>query len=319
MTAPCPGPDRSPLPPSFAVPAGACDSHMHIFGPAARFPYAARRGYTPPDCTVADYGRLMATLGLDRVVVVQPSVYDTDNACTLDALAQLGEAARGVAVLDPDVSDAALDALHEAGVRGVRFNLSFDDGSGLAPLEALARRIARLGWHVQFNARSSILVENVDRLKRLPVEVVVDHMGSVVASRGMEQAGLRALLDLLATGRTWVKLSGAYRTTRAGPPYAEAAPYARALAEAAPDRCVWGSDWPHPGLKGPMPNDGTLLDLLADWVPDTAARRAILVDNPARLYGFGTRAVDSPVDRAGSPRKSAIGQPIASGRRLPEH
>jgi predicted TIM-barrel fold metal-dependent hydrolase len=283
-----PGPDPSPTPPGFVPPPGACDCHAHVFGPQDRYPYVAGRTYTPPDCPLPAYRRMLDTLGLARCVLVQPSVYGADNRLMMACLDELGAAARGVAVMSPRATDAELEALHARGVRGLRLNLIYSGGGvGLGDAEALAARIAPLGWHLQFLVDVSATPDLRRRLARLPVPCVIDHMGHLPAAKGVRDAGFRDLLDALAEGRTWVKLSGAYRMTAlADPPYDDVRPMAEALIAANPDRLVWGSDWPHPALHVPMPNDGTLLDLLAAWAPDALLRRRILVDNPARLYGF---------------------------------
>ena len=237
---------------------------------------------------MAAYLDMLNTIGLCRTVMVQPSVYGTDNAATLDAVEEIGRhRARAVVVVDDGFGAAELAALAARGARGVRFNAVSGNGAPLAQLERLAARIAPLGWHVQLYTHPDALPELEPALRRLPVPAVLDHMGGVkAAAGGVEHPGFRALLRLLEGGRAWVKLSG-YRSS-AGPPYADVAPMARALLSAAPDRCVWGTDWPHPSLHDPaeVPDDGELLDALGAWAPDGAVRRAVLVDNPARLYGF---------------------------------
>lgn len=283
----CAGPDPAPRAPRFAVPPLACDTHAHVFGPAARYPYTPNRSYTPPDATFAQYRALLSTLGVERGVLVQPSVYGTDNRLLADTLRNAGPNFRGIAVLDATASDAELEALNALGVRGLRCNLLFRGGVAFADVEALARRVAPLGWHLQFLLDVSQFEHLEKRLSALPVDSVIDHMGHLPAAEGPKHPGFRALLSLLRQGRTWVKLSGSYRVTgQAAPPYGDVAPLARALIEAAPDRCVWATDWPHPQIPVAMPNDGDLMDQLADWAPDAETRRAILVDNPARLYGF---------------------------------
>jgi predicted TIM-barrel fold metal-dependent hydrolase len=286
MHKPCPPPDPDPRTPLLAVPAGACDCHFHIFGPAARFFYAARRSYTPPDASVEDYRRVMAALGLQRCVIVQPSVYGTDNTCTLDAMARLGPDCRGVAVIDETVSDTALYDMHQAGIRGVRFNVLYKGGVKISAVSAVAERIAPLGWHIQFLLDGRGLADLADDLGRLPVPIVIDHLGHAPAEIGVGHPGNQALLALVGEGGCWVKLSAAYRLSRRAPGYEDTAPLARALIEAAPERVVWGSDWPHPSVEGAMPNDGDLLDLLGVWTDDATVRHKILVDNPAVLYGF---------------------------------
>ena len=273
-------------PPRAKAPSHACDCHAHVFGDAARYPFSPARGYTPPPASLTDYRAMLDVLGIERAVIVQPSVYGTDNGCTREAVEELGSRGRGVAVIDERTSDAEIAKLHDAGFRGIRFNIVSKGGVPFTSLETLAPRIVDLGWHVQIFAQGSALSEAVDRLRRLPVDIVLDHLGHADPEQGPGQPGFRAILDLLAAGRCWVKLSGAYRIDFGGPPWAGATPFARTLIEAAPDRLVWGSDWPHPDVKGPMPNDGALFDLLLDWAPDSSILQSILADNPARLYDF---------------------------------
>ena len=272
--------------PSWKAPPLSCDCHFHIFGPYDRFPLDAGRHYDPQAALIPAYLRVAEALGIQRMVIVQPSVYGTDNACSLDAAARFGlDRARVVAVVDDSFDDAALRDLHAKGTRGVRFNAVSGNGTPLEQLEALARRIAPLGWHLQVYAEGHQLPDLAPRLAALPVEVVVDHMGGVRTAEGLNAPGFQALLRLVGSGRAWVKLCG-YRISSAGPPFHDVAPFARALLDAAPDRCVWGTDWPHPSLAEWMPEDGALLDRLGEWAPSAAERRRVLVDNPARLYGF---------------------------------
>ncbi len=267
----------------------ACDCHFHIFGPYDRFPLDAGRRYTPPPAGIDEYLAMAETLGLQRAVIVQPSPYGTDNRATLDAVQRIGpRRACAVAVIDESFDDAALRRMAEAGVRGVRFNLVSGNGTPEDQLDALARRIAPLGWHAQIYAEGEKLEQLVPLLTRLSVEVVIDHMGGVPASLGTGHPQFRALLRLLDSGRAWVKLCS-YRVSSKGAPWDDVAENLTALAAAAPERCVWGTDWPHPGMS-PVPEAGRLLDQLFAWVPDAAARRRILVENPCQLYGFPTRA-----------------------------
>jgi predicted TIM-barrel fold metal-dependent hydrolase len=284
----CPPPDFSPRKPGLLLPPGATDCHAHVFGPAGRFPYAEPRSYTPPDCLLAQYRHMLATVGVERAVLVQPSVYGTDNRNHLEALAEAGPAFRMVAVLDEAVGDGELARLNEAGVRGVRFNLVTKGGIPLDGLERMALRLAPLGWHLQLFVEIGTFAMIESRLAALPAPIVVDHMGGATPGQGLHHPGFQALLRLVRGGNTWVKLSGAYRVSaQPEPPFSDVVPIARALIEAGPERMVWGSDWPHPIVADrPMPNDGDLVELLADWAPDEAQRRRILVDNPARLYGF---------------------------------
>ena len=287
MTKPIPGPHTDIVRLDWTPPAGAIDCHMHIFGPADRFPYAAQRDYTPPDATIAMYEAMCRATGIQRTVVVQPSVYGTDNRCTEDAVRHFGDQGRGVAVLDADVPDAELERLDDVGFRGCRFNLHNAGGTRLDDMERFAARLAELGWHLQVFTAAAHIAELEDRFARLPCNLVIDHFGLPVAGDGVDQPGFQALLRLPAAGRTWVKVSSAYRVDLTGMPFAGARPYAKTLIAAAPERVVWGTDWPHPMVTGPMPNDGDLMNLVARWTADDRLRRAILVDNPARLYGFG--------------------------------
>lgn len=286
MTKPCQGPDPAPRRPKHSPPPRACDCHCHVIAPLDKYPLVAERRYTPPEATLEAYAQVLDTLGLERTVIVQPSVLGTDNGATLEAMAALGARARGVAVVDADVADAELERLHEAGIRGLRLNVLFGGGVGFEAMERLAARIAPMGWHLQLLVDARDLAALAPRLRALPVDIVVDHMGHMSTAHGIDHPGFQALLALVREGACWVKLSGNYRISAAGPPYADAAPFARALIEAGPGRMVWGTDWPHPALEGPMPNDGALLDAVFDFAPDDALQRAILVDNPATLYGF---------------------------------
>jgi 2-pyrone-4,6-dicarboxylate lactonase len=270
------------------MPAGACDCHAHVIGPPEKFPYVPERSYTPPTATLAAYQSLHRVLGIDRAVIVQPSVHGTDNRVTLEAIAAYGPKARGVAVVDESVDDRALARLNDGGIRGVRLNVLFGGGVGLHALEPLTGRIADMGWHVQLLLDARDLVELAPRLRKLRVPVVVDHMGHMNVAHGIDHPGFRMLVDLVRDGVCWIKLSGNYRISAEGPPYRDAIPFARALIEAGPQRMVWGTDWPHPALNDYMPNDGDLLDALDDYAPEADLKRAILVDNPARLYGFHT-------------------------------
>lgn len=273
-------------PPRFRPPAGTTDCHLHIFGPYARFPLQPNRSFTPPEALLADYERLMKTLGIERCVVVQPSPFGTDNSCTEDAVERLGPIARGVAVLGPDVEEATLKRLDRVGFRGVRLNLLFKGGVPIEAMEPLAKRLVPYGWHIQLLLDARTLPDLAPRLRALPVDIVIDHMGYMPVSVGMNSPAVDTMRRLLSEGRTWVKLSGSYAVTVDGPPYADAAPLARTLLEAAPDRCVWGTDWPHPAAKGTMPDDAELLDLVPTWTDDAALQRKLLRDNPAVLYGF---------------------------------
>lgn len=290
MTTPCLGPDPTPHPPRFSVPPGACDCHAHVIAAPEVHPYVAERSYTPPPASLEAYKALHRVLGIERAVIVQPSVHGTDNRVTLEAIAGYGPDCRGIAVVDGTVGDKDLTRLHEGGIRGVRLNVLFGGGVGLQALEPLAARIADMGWHIQLLLDARTMEDLAPRVRRLPVPVVVDHMGHMNVAHGMDHPGFRALLSLVRDGLAWIKLSGNYRISAEGPPYRDAVPIARTLIEAAPQHMVWGTDWPHPALSEKMPNDGDLLDALDDYAPEPDLKQAILVDNPARLYGWHMRA-----------------------------
>jgi predicted TIM-barrel fold metal-dependent hydrolase len=294
--------------PNFEVPRGACDCHVHVFGDPAKFPFAEKRVYTPPGASIEELLQLQSSLHLDRVVVVQPSVYAADNSCTVDAVRRMGARARGVAVVDKSTPSAALEDMAAAGIRGVRLNLEtnsagkFDPDSAKALLDATAQQIGGRGWHVQFYARLTTIAALKDHFAQLPFPLVFDHFGRATAADGLNQPGFDALLDLVKSGRAYVKISGAYRCSDKAPDYADVMPLAQALVKANPDRIVWGTDWPHPNsdagrgkpltdITAPFPiDDGLLFNQMAKWVPDTGTRKKILVDNPARLYGFEIKA-----------------------------
>jgi D-galactarolactone isomerase len=277
--------------PRLAAPANACDCHMHIYD-AGRFPPLRPASRMTNDAGVAEYRRLQGHIGLSRVVIVTPAVYATDNAVTLDAIAQLGAGARGVAVVHPDVGDAELERMDAGGVRGIRFT-QFDPKTAVTTLdmiEPLSRRVADLGWHVQIHLRADQIVAAGSLWERLPSTIVFDHMGRLPQPDGIDHPAFAIIRRLIDQGRTWVKISGAYHDSKVGPPtYADATKVAQAFVEAAPERMVWGSDWPHPTEKE-KPNDAVLFDLLAEWAPDAALRRRILVSNPETLYGFAPSA-----------------------------
>jgi len=282
----CRPPHPDPGTPKIAVPPDACDCHAHIFGPVEQYPFVPGRSYTPPPASLQAYQRMLSALGLDRAVIVQPSVYGTDNRCTYDAVAASGGKWRGIAVVGPSTNTHDLRRLHDAGFRGVRINLLFKGGLAMEILEQVARLIAPLGWHLQLLIDGRDLPELAPRLRRLPVRFVIDHMGHMPAQLGLAHPGFTALFALAREGSCWVKLSGPYRISAQQYPYEDVAPIAKALVEAAPEHMVWGSDWPHPSFQGTMPVDATLLDLLASWVPEPRTRQRILTTNPAELYDF---------------------------------
>lgn len=281
----CQGPDPNPRPPRFRVPPGATDTHFHLFGPRDRYGLVEVREYTPPLITPADAARLFATLGIERAVVIQPSVYGEDNRAQLEGASQVGIPTRAVVVARYETPDEDLARLHEQGARGLRYVLAHPGGLPVSDLERWARRVNALGWHIQVLAKGDQLAELAPRLEQLDCPVVIDHMGMFRPEDGVGQPAFQAVLRLLRRGH-WVKLSGGYRLSRQPPPYPDLVPFARELVATRPDRIVWASDWPHAFLKSPMPNTTDLLDLLVDWVPEEEARNRILVQNPAALYGF---------------------------------
>ena len=269
--------------PKLPTPANACDCHMHVYD-GARFPPARTGARMQPDAAVPDYRLLQKRIGTTRTVVVQPAAYVTDNEVTLDALSQLGKEARGVAVVQPGVSDADLKRMADGGICGIRFT-QYDPKTAATTrdmIEPLAKRVEPLGWHVQIHLRSDQIVDAAGMLQRLPGTVVFDHLGRLAG--GVNDPAMGVIRRMLDRGRTWVKLSGAYMFG-APPGYAGALPIARAYIEAAPERMVWGSDWPHP-TEAEKPDDAALLDLVADWAGGEPLRKRILVDNPAELYRF---------------------------------
>ena len=282
----CKGPDPDTRPPRYRAPPGACDAHCHIFGPDAVFPYAPDRAYTPPDAPFDGLRRLHGILGIERAVIVHASCHGSDMRVTLDGIARSGGDYRGVAVVDHGVSDGELARLHEGGIRGVRFNFVRHLGGmpDMGFFERVLEQIEPLGWHVVLHLDAQDVTELAPRIARIRVPFVIDHMGRVKARGGLEQPAFRSLLELMRNDRAWVKVCGAERVSSEGAPFHDALPFARALVSVAPDRVLWGTDWPHPNIAGDMPNDGDLLDLLAEAVTDEPARRKILVDNPARLY-----------------------------------
>jgi D-galactarolactone isomerase len=273
--------------PATEMPPHATDCHMHIYD--ARFPVDPNAALRPPDALVADYRRFQERMGCSRTVVVQPSTYGIDNRLVLQSIADLGfSAARGVAVVNTEVEDAALNEMDRAGVRGIRFNLVQAGATSIDMVEPLARRVAPLGWHVQIHAVADQILAAREIWSRLPCPVVFDHLGKVPQPEGTRHPVFDLIRGLLQQGGAWVKLSGFYYETRVGPPtYADSAALAKAYVDAAPERLVWGSDWPHPTLsEDAKPDDALLFDLFAACVPDASARNRILVENPAALYGF---------------------------------
>ena len=274
-------------PPRLKAPANAADCHMHIYNPA-QFAMPPSPRVAPSNAAVDQYQLLRKRIGTTRVVVVTPRNYFTDNRATVDAIAKLGNA-RGVAVLHDDVPEAELRRLNDAGIRGTRFSLGDPATSVVKPemIEPLAKKIAPLGWHIQFNMQGEQIVALADVLRRLPTPMVFDHLGNPPLPAGATHASQAIIRELIDKNRAWVKLSGAYLNSKVGPPYPEATAIAQAFVKAAPERMVWGSDWPHPTSPGPTkPNDAQLFDLLAEWAPNEQTRHRILVENPEAFYGF---------------------------------
>lgn len=279
-----------PSAPAHPLPAGACDTHAHICGPEVSTPYAARRIYTPPDALLPAYEHMLRVIGVKRMVLVQPSVYGEDNRVMLKAMSETSLTARGVAVLPMDADQAELERLHQAGIRGVRYNLvdvrEPKSGIPLAAITAFAERLKPMGWHVEFLVHVDDYPDFAAMFRDFPTEMVVAHFGYFRTGCTVEHPGFQGLLELAESGRCWVKLTGAYRVAAQELPYADVDPFAKALVGRARHRLLWGSDWPHVMMRKTMPDDGPLVDLLARHVPDEALRKQILVDNPAQLYQF---------------------------------
>jgi predicted TIM-barrel fold metal-dependent hydrolase len=290
-------------PVNFDVPPGTCDCHTHIFGEPARFPFTPGRTYTPESASVAEVRAVHRALHASRVVIVQPSVYGTDNACTLEALRQLAPHARGVAVIDDNTPESTLDEMHRAGIRGIRLNLETggvtDSGVARQRFERAVERIkGRNNWHLQIYTRLSVIEAVHDLVSKAAVPVVFDHFGGAQASLGTGQPGFATLVNLVRTGKAYVKISAPYLASTRAPDYPDVAPFAKALLAANPARLLWATNWPHPDSSrvpgrlatdiAPLQriDDGRVFNLLPDWVPDQAQRKTILVENPARLYGF---------------------------------
>ena len=276
--------------PVLHCPPGTTDCHVHVYGPDTLFPPALTRGFNVPDALPVTLKHLLDTLNIDRVVLVQPSGYGTNNQRHLDAIQELGRPARVIAALRADVPDAELDRLHELGVRGVRYNIGHAGAIPIAEMPMLAQRVASRGWHVQLHVMDdgggAPLADMEKTLANLPADVVIDHMGSLRPERGVGQPGFQTLLRLVRGGRCWVKLSCGYRMSAQPAPFFDMLPYVQALLAERSDRLLWASDWPHVSFRGIMPSTSDLLDQMLQWVPDEQERKRIFVDNPAVLYGF---------------------------------
>jgi 2-pyrone-4,6-dicarboxylate lactonase len=276
--------------PKWKLPPGSTDCHAHVFGPQTRFPYLSDASYIPHDATPEDYARMLRAIGCDRAVLVQPSVYGTDNSAMIAALRSGVSAFRGVAVVEEDVTDRELEDMHDAGVRGIRINLASDTpGLTLAQAPALAKRLKAMGWHLQFFMDLRKIADAEEKLAGLDIDIVIDHFGRSQAEDGVQSSAFQTLVRLVTRDNVWAKLIGPYFLSKDAPLYADVTPLARALVAAAPDRVVWGTDWPHPAvgrLGLPVPNDGDLAEMIPEWIVDEGQRKRVLVDNPARLYQF---------------------------------
>jgi predicted TIM-barrel fold metal-dependent hydrolase len=271
------------------MPRGACDCHVHVFGPSAIYPFSPARSYTPEDCTLDDLEKMHAAIGIDRVVIVHGGAHGTDNSVTLAALDRRPETLRGVAVIPSGLPPATLEDMHRRGMRGCRMSTVVSGGASFAHLRKLSEETLDLGWHLvlHFN-RSSELVDVEPMLKEVRSPFVLDHLARITGEEGVDSPAFAALMRLLDTDRCWVKLASLYRLSSQPYPHRDMLPMIEQVVAARPDRILWGSNWPHPICTVPMPNDGDLADLIPLWFPDERTQQRVLVDNPAKLYGFGT-------------------------------
>lgn len=283
-----PGPDPKTKTPAFKAPAGAVDTHCHIFGPAADYPFSPTRPYTPPEAPLPMFRAMHEMIGVERAVIVNATLHGFDNRVVTDAIAQSNGKYRGIANINSAMSDADLLALGKAGIKGCRFAfLKRLGGVGdMAAFRRLVDRAAAVGWHVDIYLEPGSIREFSPILKALPVTYVIDHMGTVDAAKGLDDGEFKALLELQSSDeKCWIKITGLERASAAGPPFHDAVPFAKSLIDNAPDRVLWGTDWPHPNVKI-MPNDGDIVDLIPLYAPDPAVQRKLLVTNPERLFGF---------------------------------
>jgi len=281
-------PDPNPRVPDFKLPAKSCDTHTHIFGPASRYPFAPNRPYNPPEAPLEAFRALHEKIGVERCVIVNATVHGTDNRVVTDAIAQSGGAYKGIANVSDEMSDEELEALDTGGIRGCRFAfLKRLGGVGdMNKFKRIVHRVAELGWHVDVYFEPGTIGEFASTLSALPAPYVIDHMGTVLAAKGLDDPSFKALLDLqLKDEKCWVKITGLERASAAGKPFHDATVFAKRLIENAPDRVLWGTDWPHPNVKI-MPNDGEIVDLIPLYARDPAIRHKLLVENPARLFSF---------------------------------
>lgn len=284
---PCLGPDPHTRKPHYQAPPGAVDCHAHVFGPSARHPFIPERSFTPPDASVASYLKVLDALGVDRGVLVQGSVHGVDNRAVAAAVKSNRERLRGVAIIGPDTIDEEIRELHDLGFRGTRLSTVVKGTPSFELLEAIAARVRPYGWHVVVHVdRSGELADLAPRLAAIGCPLVIDHIARVRLGESLEGPGFRALVQLLAAGDCWVKISGQHRMSAMGFPWTDMQQLVRAVVDVRPDRVLWGTDWPHPNQYDGMQNDGDLLDAFAQWVPEEALRQQILVTNPAVLYEF---------------------------------
>jgi 2-pyrone-4,6-dicarboxylate lactonase len=284
----CPPPDPNTRSPAFKPPPKSCDAHCHVFGPKALFPYHPTSTYEPPDAGKDRLKKLHAILGIERAVIVQASCHGPDNSAMLDAIASSNGAYRGVCIARATFTDADFQRLHDGGVRGVRFNFVTHLGGtpNLDAMRSILTRVRPLGWHVIIHVNAEDLIKFEDFFSQIEMEIIVDHMGRVPCDQGTGQEAFQILKRFMQRENWWCKICGAERISRAGPPFHDAIPFAQELIALAPDRILWGTDFPHPNITRWMPNDGDLLDLVPRFAPDPALQKKILVDNPERLYRF---------------------------------
>ena len=283
----CPGPDRHPSRPTFIMPKGACDTHVHVFGPQAQFPFSDQRSYTPEDCTYEDLVQLHAVLGIDRAVIVHGGAHGTDNRATLAALDRNPSRLRGVAVIPSGLPQNELADMHRRGMRGCRMSTVVSGGATFEHLDRLASETFDLGWHLvlHFHAASE-LIDIAPQLRATRSSFVLDHLARISAAEGVDSEPFQTLLQLLDTDRCWVKLASLYRLSAEPYPHRDMLPMIEKVVALRPDRILWGSNWPHPICPVAMPNDGDLVDLIPLWLPDARSQKLALVDNPTSLYGF---------------------------------
>ena len=281
-------PDPNPIVPEFKLPPKSCDTHTHIFGPSSRYPFAVNRPYNPPEAPLEAFRAVHEKIGVERCVIVNATVHGTDNSVVTDAIAQSGGAYKGIANVNDEMSDKELEGLDKGGIRGCRFAfLKRLGGVGdMGKFNRIVHRVAELDWHVDVYFEPGTIGEFASILKALPTSYVIDHMGTTLAAKGVEDAAFKALLDLQASDeKCWVKITGLERTSASGKPFHDAVPFAQRLIDNAPDRVLWGTDWPHPNVKF-MPNDGEIVDLIPLYGPDPAVQKKLLVENPAKLFKF---------------------------------